>query len=155
MNIETSQPRCLFLCRWPILGLLVLCAYTSVQCKTQENKEQGNSTIYKENKVTIQQDTTKTETYNNNKTMLLKVEKIVTQERPIATLNYAVHRVGSQKVIQKGTYEGTDVQWNDTYSLKLIPYIGIERKPVSENPDEALTNKAPNAAVIITLKDSL
>lgn len=87
--------------------------------------------------------------------MLLKIEKVVTQKRPVAMLNYAVYEVGSQKLIKKDSFQGTDVQWNDNTSLKLIPYVGIERKPVSENPDEISAGNSSNKAVIVKLKDSL
>lgn len=141
------------------LGILLLStvlSYASVQCKTQENKEQVDSELFKkERAIFIQQDTIKTEIFNGLKTLLLKVEKIVSLKRSMATINYAVYESGTQKCIKKDSYQGVDVQWNDNTSLKLIPYIGMERKPDSENPNEIPVTKTHSKAIIVKLNDSL
>jgi hypothetical protein len=138
------------------LALFTLLSYASVQCKTQENKEQMDSDLSKsERMISIQQDTIKTETSNQSKTYLLKVEKIVSPKSPMAIINYAVYESATQKCIKEDSYQGVDVQWNDNNSLKLIPYIGMERKPISENPDDIPLTNTPTKVVIVKLKDSL
>jgi hypothetical protein len=142
--------------KFSFLALFTVMSYASVQCKTQENKEQIDSDLPKnERMISIQQDTLRTETLNKSKTFLLKVEKIISAKRPMATINYAVYETKTQKCIKKDSYQGVDVMWNDSTSLKLIPYIGMERKPVSENPNEIPLTKTPNEAIIIKLNDSL
>lgn len=139
-----------------ILALLTLMSYASVQCKTQENKEKIDSDLSKnERMISIQQDTLRTETFNTSKNFLLKVEKIISAERPMATINYAVYETKTQKCIVRDSYQGVDVRWNDSISLKLIPYVGMEHKPVSENPDEIPLTQIPNEAIIVNLNDSL
>lgn len=139
-----------------LLALFTLLSYASVQCKAQENKEQIDSDLSKNDRmISIQQDTIKKETFNQSKTFLLKVEKIVSQKSPVAIINYAVYESGTQKCIKEDSYQGVDVQWNDNTSLKLIPYIGMERKPVSENPDDIKLTNTPTKVVIVKLKDSL
>ena len=138
------------------MALFTVLSYASVQCKTQENKGLVNSGLSKnERNISIKQDTIKTETYNRSKTFLLKVEKIFSPERSLALIKYAVYESGTQKCIKKDSYQGVDVQWNDNTSLKLIPYIGMERKPVSENPNEVPVGNTHSEAIIIKLRDSL
>jgi len=139
-----------------LFGLFTLLSYASVQCKTQEHKEQIDSDLSKnERMISIQQDTIKTEIFNQSKTYLLKVEKIVSPKSPMAIINYAVYESATQKCIKEDSYQGVDVQWNDNTSLKLIPYIGMERKPISENPDEIPLTDTPAKVIIVKLKDSL
>lgn len=156
MRKKYTKSSFLSISKLSFLALFTIMSYASVQCKTQENKDQVNSDLSKkERTISIQQDTLRTETLNRTKTLLLKVEKVNSPERPMATINYAVYEVATQKCIIKDSYQGVDVQWNDNTSLKLIPYIGMERKPVSENPNEIPVTKTPSQAIIVKLNDSL
>ncbi len=139
-----------------LLALITVFSYASVQCKTQENKNQVNAKLSKKDRnISIQQDTLRTETLNRTKTLLLKVEMVNSPKRPMAIINYAVYEVATQKCIKKDSFQGVDVQWNDNNSLRLIPYIGMERKPVSENPNEIPVTKTLSEAIIVKLNDSL
>ncbi|WP_164076230.1 hypothetical protein [Flavimarina sp. Hel_I_48] len=103
----------------------------------------------------ILQDTIKQKVLNPSKTLVLYLEKISTPDSPVHLLNYTVLESKTQNIIKKDSYRGTDVRWYDNSSLQLVPYIGMERKPTSDNPDDAMAGTASNKPIIVKLSDSL
>lgn len=139
-----------------LLSLFAFLGCIAIKCKAQDTKEQ--STLDHKNEqqsIIIQQDTIKTKQLNSSKTMVLQIEKIISPQDPVHTLYYTVSEVKTKKIIKKDSYQGTDVRWYDDTSLEMIPYIGMERKPTSENPDEVVADASLNKATIVKLKDSL
>ncbi|WP_378187734.1 hypothetical protein ACE939_05090 [Aquimarina sp. W85] len=102
------------------------------------------------------QDSLKTTTYNRDKSLRLDLTQVQKTGDPASHFIYKVYRATDQKLIKEGSFRGQLVGWNDATSLKLVPYIGIEQQPVSENPEDLLNAKNNTQSHILILKlDSL
>lgn len=89
---------------------------------------------------------------NRDKTMELSIKKTIKQGDPAIYFEYAVYNKETKEIIKQGTFRGVGIDWNDNTSIKLIPYVGMEQKPSSENPDDALLSNN-QTQIIIKLKN--
>ncbi len=140
-----------------LLFVLVLSSACCAQCKTgqKEDKTADNISIMTPLPQKIVGDTLESSTMNADKTMILRVVKVFHKSDPAANLNYTVYKKGTDSVVKKGEFRGSDVLWNDAQSIKLIPYVGMEKKPSSENPLEVSNTGNANRPKVIKLSDSL
>jgi len=116
------------------------------QCKTVKNEEVQSNT-----KLKIIQPKMKdvsTSKYNVDKSMKLHVTKTTKQGDPAFHFQYVVYRSDTNNVVKKGTFRGLKIEWNDATSLRLFPYVGMERKPVSENPESLLNTNQTQYSII-------
>ena len=131
--------------------LLVVVSVCSAQCKTGEK----GKAVDEQNRLPdehIMADTLKTSTLNSDKTMELRVSKVFHKGDPAAQLNYAVYMRATDSLVKEGQHRGMHVEWNDDSSIKIIPYVGMEQKPQSENPLENTKKQIQNDPIIIKLK---
>ena len=132
--------------KYIILFFLNLTIFSFAQCKTTEKKTaQDTSKIAVMKPLMNESLTTK---LNKDKTMELHVVKKMKVGDPAFHFKYTVYEKGTKNIIKEGAFRGAAIDWNDKTSLKLVPYVGIEQKPISDNPDEIL-NKNTNTQLII------
>lgn len=131
-----------------IVFFLGLTIFSFAQCKTAENKIEGNENANQ----SVMKDTT-ISMLNADKSMDLIVKKLMKIGDPATHYEYTVYTTSTRKVIKQGTFRGTDISWHDNSSLKLTPYIGMEQKPNSENPEDVFSSKTQIQSIIIKLND--
>lgn len=130
------------------LGLTI---FSFAQCKTAENKIAQDKLPHQS--ITSTKNDMTISKLNKDKSMELHVKKVIKQGDPATHFEYTIYNTTSKKIIKQGYYRGTNVDWNDNTSIKLVPYIGIEQKPTSENPDDLLPLDTQTQITIIKLKN--
>lgn len=135
--------------------VMILVSACSAQCKTGDKgniKRTDVETPLPEDQ--MMSDTLKTSTLNSDKTMELRVNKVFQKGDPAAQLHYAVYLRANDSLIHKGEHRGMNVKWNDNNSIKIVPYVGMEQKPHSENPlDNSQKRGSENEIIIKINKD--
>lgn len=137
--------------------LLVFCAVCLAQCKTGEkrnvasDKKQPITTL----RNSVMGDTLKSASLNSINTLELRVTKIFEKGDPAAHFQYTIYKKETDAIVKSGEFRGMDVQWNDATSIKLVPYVGMEKKPESNNPLDASKSTDQNQTTIIQVNDSL
>lgn len=132
-----------------IIFFLILTVFSFGQCKTVEN---GNAEDKKPEVLMIQDDKTNSK-LNEDKTMNLIVKKKIKSGDPATFFEYTVYSQKTKEIIKKGSFRGSDIDWYDNTSLQLIPYVGMEQKPISENPEDFLSSKNETQITIIKLNN--
>ncbi|GGX30658.1 hypothetical protein [Aquimarina muelleri] len=130
-----------------IIFFLTLTIFSFGQCKTIKNGNAGD----KESKTLMIQENKKDSKLNGDKTMNLVIKKKVKSEDPATFFEYIVYNQKTREIIKKGSFRGSDIDWYDNNSLQLIPYIGIEQKPISDNPEDFLSSENKTQITIIKL----
>ncbi|EZH71483.1 hypothetical protein ATO12_07225 [Aquimarina atlantica] len=130
------------------LGLTI---FSFAQCKTAENKIEQDKPLHQS--ITSTKNDMTISKLNKSKSMELHVKKVIKQGDPATHFEYTVYNTTTKTIIKQGYYRGTNVDWNDNTSIKLVPYIGIEQKPTSENPDDLLLSDTQTQITIIKLKN--
>lgn len=120
-------------------------------CKSSEKQSQTAIAVSHPRTMNFQ-DSLVTTKFNADKTLKLIVREIHKKGDPASHFLYKVLTTAEQNLIKEGTFRGAQIDWNDKKSLKLIPYIGIEQKPVSENPDEFMKSKNNSQTHILIVK---
>ena len=120
-------------------------------CKTSEKQSSATTSVLPIATMNFQ-DTITTIKLNADKTMKLVIKEVRKQGDPAAHFTYSVFNITDQTLLKQGTFRGELVTWNDKNSLKLIPYVGIEQKPSSDNPEDFLKSKNKNQTDIIIIK---
>ncbi|KZS41519.1 hypothetical protein AWE51_21160 [Aquimarina aggregata] len=128
---------------------LSLTIFSFAQCKSGKNTALQNKIVTQPNNPMANQNITSK--FNSDKSMELYLKKNIRRADPAIHFEYTVYDVKTRKVIKKGTFRGARIEWNDKMSLKLIAYVGMEQKPTSENPEEALLNQSPARITIVKL----
>ncbi|MBL0685996.1 hypothetical protein JJQ60_20890 [Aquimarina mytili] len=90
---------------------------------------------------------------NGDRSMELHVKKNMKVGDPAFHFEYIVYKAGTKDIIKQGTFRGTNVEWNNNTSLKLTPYVGMEQKPTSDNPEEVLKKNTHTQLIIINLNN--
>ena len=132
-----------------IIFFLILTVFSFGQCKTVEN---SNTEDKKSEALMIQEDKNNSK-LNKDKTMNLVVKKKIKLGDPATIFEYTVYSQKTKDIIKKGSFRGADIDWYDNTSLQLIPYIGMEQKPISENPEDLLSSKNETQIIIIKLNN--
>lgn len=133
---------------------LVFVIFFLTQCKTVDKKT-VNAEKVKDEMYLIQPMVNKNSVIkkmNSDKSMQLVLEKFSKVGDPAFHFQYTVYDVVTKEIIKKDFFRGTGIEWNDNTSLKLIPYVGMEQKPTSENPEEILSSQIQTQTQIIKLK---
>ncbi|WP_062054866.1 hypothetical protein [Aquimarina longa] len=132
-----------------LIFFLILTVFSFAQCKTIEKGDKRNekSTTHMIN------NSTSVLKLNRDKTMELSIRKNMVLGDPAIYFEYVVYTKKTREVIKKGSFRGTDIDWYDNESLKLTSYVGIEQKPTSENPEDALLINNQNSITIIKLNN--
>ncbi|WP_103072646.1 hypothetical protein [Aquimarina sediminis] len=138
----------MFLRKIVIIFFLILTVFSFGQCKTVEkgnenNKKPVSSMIQDSGALKL----------NKDKTMGLSIKKAMKQGDPAIYFEYTVYKIETKETVKRGTFRGTAIDWNDNTSLKLIPYVGMEQKPISENPEDVLTSNTHSQITIIKLNN--
>ncbi len=131
---------------------LSLTIFSFAQCKTVENNTSQNKSSSKP--ITSIGDSMKTIKLNGDKSMELHIKKNTKPGDPATHFEYIVYEVNTKNILKQGSYRGTHIDWNDNTSLKLIPYIGMEQKPISDNPEDEFISNTQKQITIIKLKNS-
>ena len=120
-----------------------------IHCKSvDKNPENNQDQIPK-----ITQNTISSRSFNSNKTLQLTVTKLVKVGDPAYQIQYKVYTHPEKKIIKEGSFRGSDIIWNDSISLKIIPYVGMVKKPSDNSMDN--NSKNLNAQeTIIQLKEN-
>ncbi|WP_103865181.1 hypothetical protein [Aquimarina sp. I32.4] len=121
------------------------------QCKTAKNKVSEKEAFIKP--VSNMNQNITISSLNRDRTMELRVVKVSKLGDPAIQFTYAVYDTVTKKIIKKGNYRGSNVAWHDNTSIKLVPYIGMEQKPTSENLDDILLSNTQQQITIINLKN--
>ncbi len=141
---------------------LNLAIFSFAQCKTIDNKatvdDSSSSSLHTpvgNNTSPIQPIVKDSGTIklNSDKTMELHLLKNMKVGDPATHFEYVVYETETKRIIKKGTFRGVAIDWNDRTSLKLTPYIGMEQKPVSDNPEDILNKNTHTQLIIINLND--
>ncbi|WP_108807642.1 hypothetical protein [Aquimarina spinulae] len=128
-----------------------LTIFSFAQCKTAENKTTQDKPSHQP--VTPMKNDMIISKPNRNKSMELHIKKIIKPGDPATHFEYTVYNAVTKKIIKQGYFRGANVDWNDDTSIKLVPYIGMEQKPTSENPDDLLLSKTQTQITIINLNN--
>ena len=131
-----------------------------IGCKS--NTELTVASITKDNQVNIpnplpvkrefSQDTSVIFTkINEDNTLALQLKRIQKTGDPATIFEYQIRDIKTKKVVKEGTFRGTDVQWYDSVSIELVPYIGIEEYESDEDTDHS-DNKSNLKSQIIKIK---
>ncbi len=129
-----------------IVFLIAITFFSFTQCKAVEKKE---SIKDKQNIIMPQEKGISK--LNTDKSMQLVINKEQKEGDPAFYFNYKVFNTKTREVIKKGTFRGMNIDWHDNTSIKLIPYVGMEQKPNSENPEEVLSSDTLTQIQIIKL----
>ncbi|GAA3520387.1 hypothetical protein GCM10022393_38280 [Aquimarina addita] len=129
----------------------------SIQCKSVDKSTIDAETVStaKEEMYPIQPMVDKssiTRKMNADKSMELVLKRFIKVGDPASHFEYTVYDTATKEIIKKDSFRGEGVEWNDQSSLKLIPYVGMEQKPTSENPEEISQTKIQTQTQIIKLK---
>lgn len=130
-----------------LVFFLILTVFSFGQCKTVEN----DNTEDKKSKVLMIQEDKITSRLNEDKTMSLAVKKKIKSGDPATFFEYTVYSQKTKEIIKKGSFRGSGIDWYDNTSLQLIPYTGMEQKPISDNPEDFLSSKNETQITIIKL----
>ncbi len=130
-----------------IIFFLNLTIFSFAQCKTTE-KSTPQDELPTASIKSIVSDTTASK-FNSDKSMELHVKKTSKQGDPAFHLEYTVYNTKTKAIVKQGSFRGTAIDWNDNTSLKLTPYVGMEQKPSSDNPEEVLGNNTHTQLIII------
>ena len=84
--------------------------------------------------------------------MLLSIRKTIKRSDPAIYFNYKVYNTKTKEIIKQGAFRGLSIDWHDNTSLKLVPYIGMEQKPTSDNPEDALASSKNTHTQITIIK---
>jgi hypothetical protein len=79
------------------------------------------------------------ELYNQEKSLLLILE-YSTAKSPIITFHYKVTDVNTKEELKKGTFIGTNIEWDSNTALKCTHHVGMVQK---DDPKELLSGKKP------------
>ncbi|TSE09274.1 hypothetical protein [Aquimarina algiphila] len=136
-----------------ILFFLGLTIFSFAQCKTFENKALVKQDKQSPHPITKMGNDTIVSKLNGDKSMELQIKKIIKPGDPAFHFEYIVYNTGTKNIVKEGYFRGTNVEWNDNTSLKLIPYVGMEQKPASDNPEDALLSNTQTKITIIKLNN--
>ncbi len=134
-----------------LIFFLSLTIFSFAQCKTVGENTKEETSLPTSIKPVV--NNTSTTRLNGDKSMELHVQKNMKVGDPAFHFKYVVYKAGTKEIIKKGTFRGTSVDWNTTTSLKLTPYIGMEQKPISDNPEEILNKNTHTQLIIINLNN--
>ncbi len=134
-----------------ILFFLGLTIFSFAQCKTVENKSTTKKSKPRSNPIKIMGNHTLVSKLNGDKSMELQIKKSIKPGDPAFHFEYIVHNTGTKNIVKEGYFRGINVEWNDNTSLKLTPYIGMEQKPISDNPENAFLSNTKTKIMIIKL----
>lgn len=114
-------------------------------CKTVKNDKSNSikqitSIDMQEGKITV---------LNTEKTMELIVIKTGHKGDPATHFKYSVYDLKTKEIIKKGKFRGVAIGWNDNSSLKLTPYIGMEREPNVNDLYNTPSKDKPKTQIII------
>ena len=118
---------------------LAFTMFSFSQCKTTK-KNDTSSEVMKPIISIFNSYKKETSMLNSNKTMKLIISRKIKQGDPAIHFFYKVLNIKTKAIIKEGHYRGSKIEWNDTTSLKLTPYIGTLYVP---NP-----NKNDNSSLI-------
>ena len=104
--------------------LILFLAFTSCKKTEEVSKKESKEKL----KIVTDNKEKKVEIYNDSKTMMLHLSKRLRNENIIYDFEFKVYDAKTKKLLKKGTYTGVEISWYNDSSLKLVPYIGIEKK---------------------------
>ncbi|MEW7290764.1 hypothetical protein [Aquimarina sp. 2304DJ70-9] len=130
---------------------LNLTIFSFAQCKTVGDTTTEKTSLPTAIKPVV--NTNATTRLNGDKSMELHIQKNMKVGDPASHYKYIVYKAGTKEIVKKGTFRGAGVDWNNNTSLKLTPYIGMEQKPVSDNPEDILNKNTHTQLIIINLNN--
>ncbi len=134
-----------------IVVLILISSFFFAKCKpTEELSKTDQITKIKEE---IFKDSEVEVNYNSTKTKVLLYKLDLNINTPATKIDYIVYDFQKRKMIYKDSFAGSKIEWNDNTSLKIHSYVGIEKKPTSNDPTKI--NKDGNKNfIIIQLKEN-
>jgi hypothetical protein len=114
-----------------------------VSCKSKEM-----ATDKKEVDITFQPKVIKTESYNQDKSMILALN-YTNDIHPIRNIAYQVLDSKSKKVLKEGNFTGMKLAWFTKNQLKGYLYVGMDKKESTSTLMNTSTNKKINKNILI------
>ncbi|ARV06872.1 hypothetical protein BTO04_09335 [Polaribacter sp. SA4-10] len=123
------------------LFFLILVSGLFFFCKSNDIHEKK-----KDNQLTFIESEITKEVYNQDKSKILILNYVI-HRSPVITYNFKVVDSKSKKVLKKGVFVGSKIEWKDNSTLKCFLHKGIVQKENEAFSDRK--NSKPNIDYII------
>lgn len=136
----------MFIRKFIQLVFLCFALFSFSQCKTVDKKTKVDNKAIQQGMKNIT-----SSALSPDKSMELVIKEIMKVGDPATHFEYTVYKKGTKQIVKQGTFRGTAIKWNDNTSLKLFPYVGMEQKPDSDNPEQVRSSNNQPQILIVKL----